>query len=45
MIEPDDPVAVLLDVVRVEVLDVGLGVRQPLPHEGHVATLEGGDSI
>ena len=36
-LKPDDPVAVLLDVVRVEVLDVGLGVGQPLPDERHVA--------
>ena len=28
---------VLLDELRVEVLDVGLGVRQPPPHQTHVA--------
>ena len=36
-LQPDDPVSVLLDVVRVEVLDVCLGVRQPPPDQVHVA--------
>ena len=38
---PDDPVPVLLDELRVEVLDVGLGVRQPPPHQTHVAPKRG----